>query len=145
MDKFVSGEKVERPDELYGKTYVIKPADGTHGIYVTINHMELEDGTTRIWEVFIDTKNQINFEFLVGIGRLLSLAFRKGMNPATVVCELLDVHGPSVYFSDGANHIGYMSHIAEFMDAHIKKYCTYPEGTDMSEISRVREKIKELV
>ena len=91
-------ENIERQDELFGITYKIKPSTLDHALYVTINDIVLNEGTThevrRPFEIFISTKNMEHFEWIVALTRLASAVFRKGGNLEFMIEELKSVHAP---------------------------------------------------
>lgn len=100
-------EHVERHEELFGTTYKIKPSTLDHALYVTINDIVLNEGTThevrRPFEVFINSKNMEQFEWIVALTRLASAVFRKGGNLEFMVEELKSVYAPQGgYWKPGA-------------------------------------------
>jgi len=94
-------ESVQRPDMLVGSTYKVKTPVTEHAMYITINDIILNEGTEhearRPFEVFINSKNMDNFQWVVALTRLISAVFRKG-----VVEELKAVFDPKGgYFKPG--------------------------------------------
>jgi hypothetical protein len=91
-------EKLERPEVLVGSTYKIKTPVSDHAMYVTINDIVLNEGTAheqrRPFEVFINSKNMDQFQYIVALTRILSAVFRKGGDVTFLVEELKAVFDP---------------------------------------------------
>jgi hypothetical protein len=91
-------EKLERPEVLIGSTYKIKTPVSDHAMYVTINDIVLNEGTTheqrRPFEIFINSKNLDHFQWIVALTRIISAVFRKGGDVTFLVEELKAVFDP---------------------------------------------------
>ena len=91
-------ESVQRPDMLVGSTYKVKTPVTEHAMYITINDIFLNEGTEhearRPFEVFINSKNMDNFQWVVALTRLISAVFRKGGDTTFMVEELKAVFDP---------------------------------------------------
>ena len=101
-------EHIERQEEMFGCTYKMTPPVLDHAIYVTINDIVLNEGTTheirRPYEIFINSKNMEHFEWVVALTRVMSGVFRKGGNVEFLVEELKSVFAPSGgYFKPGSS------------------------------------------
>ncbi len=99
-------ESVQRPDMLVGSTYKVKTPMTEHAMYITINDIILNEGTEhearRPFEVFINSKNMDNFQWVVALTRLISAVFRKGGDTTFMVEELKAVFDPKGgYFKPG--------------------------------------------
>jgi len=99
-------ESVKRPDMLVGSTYKVKTPVTEHAMYITINDIILNEGTEhearRPFEVFINSKNMDNFQWVVALTRLISAVFRKGGDTTFMVEELKAVFDPKGgYFKPG--------------------------------------------
>ena len=99
-------ESVQRPDMLVGSTYKVKTPVTEHAMYITINDIILNEGTEyearRPFEVFINSKNMDNFQWVVALTRLCSAVFRKGGDTTFMVEELKAVFDPKGgYFKPG--------------------------------------------
>lgn len=99
-------ESVQRPDMLVGSTYKVKTPVTEHAMYITINDIILNEGTEhearRPFEVFINSKNMDNFQWVVALTRLISAVFRKGGDTTFMVEELKAVFDPKGgYFKPG--------------------------------------------
>lgn len=99
-------ETVGRPEMLVGATYKVKIPTEEHAMYVTINDTILNHGTEyeerRPFEIFINSKNMTNFQWVVALTRLCSAVFRKGGDSTFMVEELMAVFDPKGgYFKPG--------------------------------------------
>ncbi len=99
-------ESVQRPDMLVGSTYKVKTPVTEHAMYITVNDIILNEGTEheqrRPFEVFINSKNMDNFQWVVALTRLISAVFRKGGDTTFMVEELKAVFDPKGgYFKPG--------------------------------------------
>jgi len=80
-----------RPDTLDGSTYKIKY--GPDAVYITITDIE-ENGVTRPFEIFINSKNIEHYAWTIGMARMISAVFRRSHNSHFVVQELKEVFDP---------------------------------------------------
>ena len=99
-------ESVQRPEMLVGSTYKVKTPVAEHAMYITVNDIILNEGTEhekrRPFEVFINSKNMDNFQWVVALTRLISAVFRKGGDTTFMVEELKAVFDPKGgYFKPG--------------------------------------------
>jgi ribonucleoside-diphosphate reductase alpha chain len=81
----------ERPEYLNGTTYKLKY--GSDSIYVTITDI-IENGKTRPFEIFINSKNIEHFAWTIGMARMISAIFRRPHDSRFVVEELKSVFDP---------------------------------------------------
>ncbi|MBF0399935.1 MAG: hypothetical protein HQL90_04135 [Magnetococcales bacterium] len=90
----------QRPLELQGSTFKIKPSTDIPALYVTIN--KGEDG--RIREVFVNTGGGPgDLEFAMVLGRIASAVCRMVDNPEFLVKELMDMFGEAFWAKTGEN------------------------------------------
>lgn len=99
-------ESVKRPERLVGATYKIKVPTEDHALYMTINDIVLNEGTEhevrRPFEIFINSKDMQNFQWVVALTRVISAVFRKGGDMEFLVEELRSVFDPNGgYFDKG--------------------------------------------
>ena len=91
-------ESLARPEVLVGATYKIKPGGMEHAMYVTINDIVLNHGTEqeqrRPFEIFINSKNMEQFQWVVALTRIMSAVFRKGGDVTFLVEEMKAVFDP---------------------------------------------------
>jgi len=84
---------VKRDPVIHGATYKIKPAVVEHALYVTINDVE-KDGVRVPFEIFINTKNLEQYEWIVALSVFIS-AIWQGMGRVDyVIDELKSIHSP---------------------------------------------------
>lgn len=120
-------ESISRPESLEGSTYKIKPATLEHAIYITVNDVVLNPGTPnevrRPFEVFINSKNMTEFQWIVALTRIISAVFRKGGDVQFLVEEMKAVFDPKGgYWKPGGVFVP--SVIAEFgmvLEQHLQK------------------------
>ncbi|WP_187669755.1 TSCPD domain-containing protein [Zestomonas carbonaria] len=91
-------ETLQRPETLVGVTYKIKSPLFEHALYVTINDIVLNPGTSyeqrRPFEIFINSKGMEHFQWIVALTRIMSAVFRKGGDCTFLVEELKAVFDP---------------------------------------------------
>ena len=86
---------IERPDEVWGRTFKLKTPVHDHAFYVTVNHVELEDGTIRPFELFINTKDPDMGAMLGILGRTASAVWRQGGDYLFLLDEWEEVYNPN--------------------------------------------------
>lgn len=119
-------ESVSRPEMLLGATYKIKTPMSEHALYVTINDMVLNEGTKhevrRPFEVFINSKNMEQFQWVVALTRVISAVFRKGGDVTFLVDEMKAVFDPQGgYFKPGGRYMpSLVAEIGYAIESHMK-------------------------
>ena len=119
-------EKLERPEMLLGSTYKIKTPMSEHALYVTINDIVLNPGTSheirRPFEIFINSKNMDHFQWIVALTRIISAVFRKGGDVTFLVEEMHSVFDPrGGYFKKGGRFIpSLVAEIGDAIESHLK-------------------------
>jgi len=119
-------EKLERPQMLHGTTYKIKTPLSEHALYVTINDIILNPGTTyelrRPFELFINSKNMDHFQWIVALTRIISAVFRKGGDVIFLVEELRSVFDPhGGYFKKGGKFMpSLVAEIGDVLESHLR-------------------------
>ncbi|HEY8386706.1 MAG TPA: NrdJb, partial [Porticoccaceae bacterium] len=119
-------ENVDRPETLHGVTYKIKTPVTEHALYITINDIILNPGTNheqrRPFEVFINSKNMDNFQWVVALTRVLSAVFRKGGDCTFLVEEMKAVFDPKGgYFKKGGKFMpSLVAEIGDCLETHMK-------------------------
>ena len=120
-------ENVGRPETLEGSTYKVKTPLSDHALYITINDIILNQGTDheqrRPFEVFINSKNMDNFQWVVALTRVLSAVFRKGGDCTFLVEEMKAVFDPKGgYFKKGGKFMpSLVAEIGDCLETHMKK------------------------
>jgi len=119
-------ENVSRPDMLFGSTYKIKTPQSEHAMYITVNDVILNPGTEheerRPYEVFINSKNMDQFQWVVALTRVISAVFRKGGDVTFLVEELKAVFDPKGgYFKKGGVFMpSIVAEIGCAIESHLK-------------------------
>ena len=120
-------ETVQRPDELKGYTYKIKTPLSDHAMYITINNMVLNIGTEHEqevpFEIFINSKNMDQFQWILALTRVISAVFRKGGDATFLVEELKQVFDPQGgYFKKGGRFMpSLVAEIGEVLDRQMRR------------------------
>lgn len=84
-----------RPKVLSGETYKLKWPNEPHAFYITFTtQVDMEKGTKRPFEIFINSKNVDHFQWTVALTRMISAVFRRGGNVSFVASELREVFDP---------------------------------------------------
>jgi len=118
-------EQIQRPETLLGSTYKIKTPLTDHALYVTINDIVLNPGTThekrRPFEIFINSKSMEHFQWIVALTRIVSAVFRKGGDVTFLVEELHSVFDPrGGYFKKGRYTPSLVAEIGDVIECHLK-------------------------
>lgn len=125
--KDVMHEEISRPDELRGHTYKIKTPLSDHAMYITINNLVLNQGTEHEqehpFEIFINSKNMEQFQWILALTRVISAVFRKGGDSVFLAEELKQVFDPQGgYFKKGGRFMpSLVAEIGEVLETHMKK------------------------
>ena len=119
-------EKVDRPEMLVGATYKIKTPLSDHALYITLNDIVLNQGTEhelrRPFEIFINSKNMDQFQWVLALTRVISAVFRKGGDVTFLVEELKAVFDPQGgYFKSGGRFMpSLVAEIGDTIETHLK-------------------------
>jgi hypothetical protein len=123
----VMGEHIDRPEVLSGSTYKIgKSPANDNALYVTINDIVLNSGTSfeqrRPFEIFINSKNMKEFQWIVAITRIMSAVFRKGGDVSFLVEEMKAIFDPNggYWRPGGAFKNSLVAEIGEVIEQHLK-------------------------
>lgn len=120
------GEHIERPEYLSGSTYKVKTPTLEHAMYVTINDILLNEGTEheqrQPFEIFINSKNMDDFQWVVALTRIMSAVFRKGGDVTFLVDELKAVFDPKGgYWKPGGVFMpSLIAEIGGIVERHLK-------------------------
>ncbi len=119
-------ESVERPTVLLGATYKIRTPLSEHALYVTLNDIILNEGTTheqrRPFEIFVNSKNMDHFQWIVALTRIISSVFRKGGDVTFLVEELRSVFDPKGgYFKRGGKYMpSLVAELGDVIESHLR-------------------------
>ena len=119
-------ENVDRPELLMGATYKVKTPLSDHALYITINDIILNPDTDheirRPFEIFINSKNMDQFQWVVALTRVISAVFRKGGDVTFLAEELKAVFDPKGgYFKKGGRFMpSLVAEIGEAIETHLK-------------------------
>jgi hypothetical protein len=140
-------EKLERPEMLIGSTYKVKTPLTEHALYVTINDIVLNHGTSnelrRPFEIFINSKNMDHFQWIVALTRIISAVFRKGGDVTFLVEELRSVFDPrGGYFKKGGKYMpSLVAEIGDAIECHMRMIgLLKDDGLDEHQLKLVAEK-----
>ena len=140
-------EKLQRPEMLIGSTYKVKTPLSEHALYVTINDIILNHGTTnelrRPFEIFINSKNMDHFQWIVALTRIISAVFRKGGDVTFLVEELRSVFDPrGGYFKKGGKYMpSLVAEIGDAIECHMRMIgLLKDDGLDDNQKKLVAEK-----
>jgi len=112
----------DRPSELEGTTYKIKPACINCAMYITINHVKLPDGSLRPLEVFINSKNTGHHQWIVALTRMISAVFRKPGPIEFAIEELEEVFDPQGGYWEAGKHLpSLVAHVGLVLRQHCEK------------------------
>jgi hypothetical protein len=120
-------EELQRPDELKGYTYKIKTPLSDHAMYITINNLVLNIDTEHEqeypFEIFINSKNMDQFQWILALTRVISAVFRKGGDATFLVEELKQVFDPQGgYFKKGGRFMpSLVAEIGDVLDRHMRR------------------------
>jgi hypothetical protein len=119
-------EALRRDDVLPGQTYKIKTPKSDHALYITFNDVILNQGTEhedrRPYEIFINSKNMEQFQFVLALTRVISAVLRKGGNIEFLIEELKGVFDPKGgYFKKGGVFMpSLVAEIGHALESHMK-------------------------
>ena len=143
-------ESVERPEMLLGSTYKIKTPLSDHALYITINDIILNEGTEheqrRPFEIFINSKNMENFQWVLALTRVISAVFRKGGDCTFLVEELKAVFDPKGgYFKRGGKFMpSLVAEIGEAIENHMRMIGLLKSDLDEHQKAFIEKKKQEM-
>lgn len=140
-------EKIARPTMLVGRTYKIEKSPANeHALYVTINDILLDEGTPferrRPFEVFINSKNMDQFQWVVALTRIMSAVFRKGGDVTFLAEEMKSVFDPhGGYFRPGGYMPSLIAEIGGIVERHLQQIGLMEKaGLDEHQLALINEK-----
>lgn len=142
-------EALKRPDMLNGCTYKIKTLQSEHAMYITINDMVLNAGTKNEerhpYEMFINSKNMENFQWVLALTRLVSAVWRKGGDSSFLVEEFKNVFDPKGgYYKRGGVYMpSLVAEIGCVIEQHLKSIGVIKVEVDKHQQAFIEAKKKE--
>ncbi len=119
-------EALIRPEVLIGATYKLRTPQhvSEHSMFITINDMVLNAGTEheirRPYEVFVNSKNMDNFQWIVALTRIMSAVFRKGGDVTFMVEELRSVFDPKGGYWNKSKYMpSLVAEIGDVIERHL--------------------------
>lgn len=114
-------ETTARPEQLVGTTYKIKTPTSEHAIYITINDILIE-GKLYPYEMFINSKDVADYQWVAALTRVVSAVFRKGGETSFLVNELKAVFDPKGgYFRKGGFVPSLVADIGNILEKHLER------------------------
>jgi hypothetical protein len=113
-------EDIKRPEVLTSSTYKIKSALSDYSLYVTITNIEI-NGKLYPREIFINSRNMEQFQWIVALTRMISAVFRKGGDVTFLAEELKSVHDPKGgYYKKGGRFMpSLVAEIGDVLERHL--------------------------
>jgi hypothetical protein len=113
-------ETTTRPESLHGKTYKIKTPVSDHALYITINDITV-NGIDRPYEVFIQSKDTDQHQWMAALTRVISAVLRKGGEVSFLCKELQEVFDPKGgYFRSGKYIPSLVHEIGAVLEKHMR-------------------------
>jgi ribonucleoside-diphosphate reductase alpha chain len=112
----------DRPAEMDGTTYKIKPVGIDCAMYITINNCLMPDGSLRPLEMFINSKHTAHHQWITAMTRMVSAVFRKPGAIDFAIEELEEVFDPAGgYWVDGKMVPSLVAHVGMVLRKHCEK------------------------
>ena len=130
---------VERPEELSGKTYKLKTPLSDAALYITINN---HNG--KPLELFINSKDMKNYQWIVALTRVISAVFRHGGESSFLIEELKSIQNPSGgYFKRGRYVPSLVAEIGDILEQHLVGLGLYQRDDSLAEAAKamIAEKV----
>ncbi|MFK7828481.1 MAG: NrdJb [Congregibacter sp.] len=143
-------EKIRRPDQLHGTTYKIKSPNSENALYIVVNDIILNEGTEherrQPFEVFINSRDMSNYQWVSALTLVISAVFRKGGDVTFLIDELKQVFDPTGgYFKGGRFVPSLVAEIGAVIERHMISIGLLKEaGLDEHQAAFLDEKKKQL-
>jgi hypothetical protein len=132
---------LQRSEVLGGQTYKVKPPTGDHALYITINDIVDDHGKVVPFEIFINSKNMEQFQWIVALTRLISAVFRKGGDVTFLIEELKSVFDPrGGYFLKGKYYPSVVAEIGAVIERHMQSIGLIDTRLDDAQAQLIAEK-----
>lgn len=118
-------EQLKRPRVLNGRTYKLTTPLSNSSVYITLNDLPLNVGTEHEalhpFEVFINSRDMQNYQWVVVFTLMVSAIFRKGGDIKFIIEELKSVFDPAGgYFTAKGRVPSLVAEIGLIMEEHFK-------------------------
>ena len=140
----IAPEKVKRPEVLSGCTYKLSTPLSEHSLYITINDRVI-DGQRIPFELFINSKEMKNFQWIVALTRVMSAVFRKGGEINFLIDELKSVFDPAGgSFIRGRYVPSLVAQIGEVIEQHLIEIGLHTKDESLKEaaVAMMTEKLE---
>ncbi|MCZ6860118.1 MAG: ribonucleoside-diphosphate reductase, adenosylcobalamin-dependent, partial [Alphaproteobacteria bacterium] len=127
-------QPLDRPEALEGATTKVRWPESEHALYITVNDIIDDQGRTRPFEIFINSKNTEHYAWTVALTRMISAVFRRGGDVSFVVEELKAVFDPRGGQWMGRRYVpSLLAAIGEVIEAHMIDIGLIPALHDKSQ------------
>ncbi|NQV46605.1 MAG: adenosylcobalamin-dependent ribonucleoside-diphosphate reductase [Rhodospirillaceae bacterium] len=127
-------QPLDRPDELPGATYKVRWPESDHAIYITMSDIIDDNGRTRPFEIFINSKNMEHYAWTVALTRMISAVFRRGGDVSFVVEELKAVFDPRGGHWMGGRYVpSLLAAIGDVIERHMFAIGFLKKSDDLSD------------
>lgn len=118
-------EQLRRPRVLSGRTYKLTTPLSNSSVYITINDLPLNVGTEHEalhpFEIFINSRDMQNYQWVVVTTLMVSALFRKGGDVKFIIDELKSVFDPAGgYFTSKGRVPSLVAEIGLILEEHFK-------------------------
>jgi len=133
-------QPLDRPGGLEGKTYKLRWPDSDHAIYITMNDILDDQGRTRPFEIFINSKNTEHYAWTVALTRMISAVFRRGGDVSFVIEELKAVFDPRGGQWMGGRYVpSLLAAIGEVIEQHMISTGFLKEAGEIAAVDEAKE------
>ena len=115
----------ERPEVLSSQTYKIKNVPNGQNEFISFYVTISNDKKKQPFEIFVDCRDLLLYEFLTAIGRQASMMLQFDIPVMHIVEELKDIHsGSTSHYIPGTGVFctSLVAHIAFVLEEHYKNY-----------------------
>jgi len=114
----IMNKEIKRGEILNGSTYKVKVPNDDNSMYITINNIEV-GGKTYPFEIFANSRNMSQFQWIVALTRLISAVFRNG-DSSFITEELKHVFDPrGGFYQKGTFHPSLVAKIGSIIEQHL--------------------------
>lgn len=123
--KITFNRQTKRPKELIGCTYKIIWPSLQSGVFLTVNEHEGQP-----WEIFIQSKDLRNVEWITLVAVMLSRSLQHGDDPMLLADQFKQIQGAhDGQWIEGKYYSSLPAYIGELLEQHFRRYIGTDEGT----------------